>query len=757
MHLRLATKADLEALTAVLIGASPDDPVYSYHFPDRHLYPNEFADLCRRKCAEYLDTSTVTVCEMEYSSSSSTTTTTGRRAGPTCIVAFAVFDMPFTPSRRRSSVSASSLSDNGGIAVEDGLGTGLPAEPSSPTSSTFPSAPTTIGHATRQAAFRATLAEQRAKLFDNRYRSLGGHVFLRLLVTHPSWRRRGAGTALAKWGVERAREMGVHATVFASPMGVGLYRRLGFREVGRFRVNVDGDREFLEIPALALAPGDSQPPQEPTQNVSNKAPQAEPGAMERRLQEATEEALLTGGRAGRRAIEEAGFSEELKARLLDKVAGAQFNHEHSATLAQAGITSRIPESAGAGTRATATAAPWTGEESTHDAVLRMLDDAKKPLPPGLRGPSKASAPPIDLRLRREPVLSAGQRAAGARERAQAYAGLALKDKGLTDEEREAMKREFQERFSPGARAMPNTISGLAALANERIEEAIARGQFKNIPRGPGVERDNRADNPFIDTTEYIMNKMIKRQDLVPPWIDKQQELAREADNFRKRLREDWKRHAARMISAAGGTLEQKMARAEAYARAEQVHNPRRRNPEQISVPTNVTDDAVMAQAMKAPSPTSESPESASAAPSSTAPSSSKAGSAAPPDQIITRPFRDPAWEAAESAYMKLAIDNLNALTRSYNLMAPDLAKKPYFSLERELRSCFADVAPQLAEEIRRHATKPAPRGDWFSQYKGPNTSQGLFGSGVSESRISVVESKEKQYGFREFWRDLFTK
>ncbi|KAL2265844.1 hypothetical protein VTJ83DRAFT_6944 [Remersonia thermophila] len=252
MYVRLANKADLEALTAVLIDASPDDPVYPYRFPDRHLYPNEFAALCRSKCAEYLDTSTVAVCEMEYSSSS-ISSSSGRH--PTCIVAFAVFDMPFTPSRRRSSVSASNSSNNGGMAVEDNLGTGLPAEPSSPTSSTFLTTPKTIGNATRQAAFRTTLAEQRTKLFDERYRSLGGHVFLKLLMTHPLWRGRGAGTALAKWGVERARELGVHATVFASPMGLRLYRKLGFREVGSFRVELEGDGEFVEIPALALAPG----------------------------------------------------------------------------------------------------------------------------------------------------------------------------------------------------------------------------------------------------------------------------------------------------------------------------------------------------------------------------------------------------------------------------------------------------------------------------------------------------------------------
>ncbi|KAK4238378.1 hypothetical protein C8A03DRAFT_15156 [Achaetomium macrosporum] len=482
-------------------------------------------------------------------------------------------------------------------------------------------------------------------------------------------------------------------------------------------------------------------------------PDPEPGAMARRLQQATEDALQTGGRAGRRAIEEAGFSEELKAKLLDKVAGAKFDQENSAALLQAGITSRIPDSAGLGTRAIASAQPWMGQESTEDAVLRMLEDAHKPLAPGLKGKSKPPIPgPVDMRFRREVGVSAGKRVSSARDKAQAYAGMGMNDKGLSDEEREAMKREFRERFTPVARAVPNSISALAALANERIEDAIARGQFKDIPRGRGIERDTRADNPFIDTTEYIMNKMIKRQDIVPPWIEKQQELIKAAENFRSRLRNDWKRHAARMIASRGGTLEQQIARATAYARAEEVHNPRRtRNPEQISVPTNSTEDVVMLQVTAATSPTPTGTPSASS-------STGDEPASTEPDATITRPFRDPAWEAAENSYMTLAISNLNNLTRSYNLMAPELAKKPYFSLERELKNCFADVAPQLAEEIRLRATKPAkslvdrPFGG-----KGGQPGTGLGGLLGGASGVRVVESREKHYGLREFWRDLWRK
>lgn len=96
MIIRRATPADLEAMTWVLIGASPLDPVYPYRFPDRHLYPGEFAALCRRKCAEYLATSTVVVCEMPIDDFGSATQ----------VVAFSAWDMPEPDARRPMRSSA---------------------------------------------------------------------------------------------------------------------------------------------------------------------------------------------------------------------------------------------------------------------------------------------------------------------------------------------------------------------------------------------------------------------------------------------------------------------------------------------------------------------------------------------------------------------------------------------------------------------------------------------------------------------------
>jgi hypothetical protein len=95
MIIRLASEADLEAMTTVLIGASPLDPVYPYRFPDQHLYPDEFAALCRRKCAEYLESSTVVVCEMPVD----------RYSNNTQVVAFSAWDMPSDADAEPSSRS----------------------------------------------------------------------------------------------------------------------------------------------------------------------------------------------------------------------------------------------------------------------------------------------------------------------------------------------------------------------------------------------------------------------------------------------------------------------------------------------------------------------------------------------------------------------------------------------------------------------------------------------------------------------------
>lgn len=356
----------------------------------------------------------------------------------------------------------------------------------------------------------------------------------------------------------------------------------------------------------------------------------------------------------------------------------------------------------------------------------MLDDAHKPLRPSLRS-RMIIQNPIDIRPRNMQLEDRGTRLANARDKTSIYA--LSQDKSMTDSERETIRNRLRERFQPSSRSVPASVQGLQNLASRRIEDAIARGQFKNIPRGKGVliERDHNADSPFIDTTEYFMNKIIKKQDLTPPWIEKQAEIHRTATMFRGRLRADWKRHAARVIASKGGSFDGQIARARAYAKAETIYNPT----------TKPTEDLT-----KSLQEISKEDSDIEALPSTT--------DTALTNESTLPPFRDSAWSSLELSYHTMAIKELNNLTRSYNLMAPELAKKPYFNLERELKACYAEVAPQLADEIRNRALAPKAKIEIIGHAPG-----GLLEKFAIGETAKVADDRRKAYGFREFWRDLF--
>lgn len=402
----------------------------------------------------------------------------------------------------------------------------------------------------------------------------------------------------------------------------------------------------------------------------------------------------------------------------------------------------------------------------------MLNDAHKPLrrtaPPKIPTPR---GPPVsvDMRMKKAVQKSHGERLANARDRTSVYA--LSQDPSLSENEREKMRKILKERFTAIARSMPGSVQGLAALANERIEDAIARGQFKNIARGKGlnVERDHNANSPFLDTTEYFMNKIIQKQEIVPPWIEKQQELIKAANVFRARLRAEWKRHAARLIASKGGSLETQVRRAEAYAAAEAANNPKATKIESMtgidqegrlsqvtvmetSAPSSETTDSEIkvSEDLANGSPVSQLAQETPEAPRITSTPSVENTQPIPPPLPRLAPFRDPAWESLERAYHSLAIAEINSITRSYNLQAPDLAKKPYFSLERELRSCFADIAPQLPNEIRERARRPEKIKVEIMGHR-----PGGVLERFSSEKVKVYDSTKPKYGFKQFWKDLW--
>jgi hypothetical protein len=488
--------------------------------------------------------------------------------------------------------------------------------------------------------------------------------------------------------------------------------------------------------------------QSPPDDHQQHAP--EEGALTRRLRALTDDALS-----------EPGFSPELKAQLEQRIAAANLRSS------PADLPSATPRHA----QDLATTPAWTGTESIHDASLRMLNDAHKPMRMGRppRAPGVQMPTSIDTGRKRGKAVP-GLRLANARDRSGLYASV-KDDDTLEQTDRERRLQELKERFEPGARTIvPGSIQGLASLANKRIEDAIARGQFKNIPRGKGtnVERDHNANSPFIDTTEYFMNKIIQRQEIVPPWIEKQQELASAVNKLRSTLRIDWKRHAARMIASQGGSLQDQIRRAHAYAKAEEIVNPSVKKP---STPVDSNKQAVLLDASTSTSPSASTNQETAldvdkdknknkntplAPTQQEGEAEEEALLASPPSSPAVLParfpFRDPDWERTETPYLTVAIKDLNDKTRSYNLQAPELAKKPYFKLDRELSACYAAVAPQLAEAILDRARKPVKKAESFGQTLGERSLFGGLGGGPVRVRD---ERTTKQYGFRQFWNDLF--
>lgn len=75
-------------------------------------------------------------------------------------------------------------------------------------------------------------------MLDSRFGAEQAH--LQALGTHPSYLRRGLARRLCRWGMDQAARDGVVVTLLASPMGRGVYPRLGFDELGTITAQVDG-------------------------------------------------------------------------------------------------------------------------------------------------------------------------------------------------------------------------------------------------------------------------------------------------------------------------------------------------------------------------------------------------------------------------------------------------------------------------------------------------------------------------------------
>ncbi|KAF2404617.1 acyl-CoA N-acyltransferase, partial [Trichodelitschia bisporula] len=211
---RPAQFSDLEAIVGVIVAAMPSDPQWDWRFPRRREYADDTRAFTSAKYHEFLsdkDAWHVMVAESDDSARPHV-------CRARMIVAVAVWDQA-----------------------------AMQCPPSEPL--LLPSHKRRDGHRRRMELWAATMAKARKQYFDDSFGAR--HLQLQILATHPDYQRRGAGTALCKWGMAFAQKWGMVVTVFASPMGKKLYRRLGFQTMARIEMRVPDEMESVAPVAMS--------------------------------------------------------------------------------------------------------------------------------------------------------------------------------------------------------------------------------------------------------------------------------------------------------------------------------------------------------------------------------------------------------------------------------------------------------------------------------------------------------------------------
>ncbi|KAF8520807.1 hypothetical protein BU17DRAFT_75584 [Hysterangium stoloniferum] len=378
---------------------------------------------------------------------------------------------------------------------------------------------------------------------------------------------------------------------------------------------------------------------------------------------------------------------------------------------------------------------WAGDESTPDAVLRMLVDKYKPLrgevktadekiknmkidvatiptnPPPLLIQESTSPPPLtpehkpwlttfkipshtssSIRyMRLPPAPPPSKRPPHVpihpddtrtriverdRRRKEAYAGKIVGAKeGSLDYRLGVAGRNASAGRPGGGPPNPVSMKGWAGLVEERIERARSEGHFSKLKgRGKPLEREIEQSNPFISREEFLMNRIVKRQGAVPVWVEYQTELDTALSTFRATLHTNWTRRAIRSFTT--------------------------------QLPPSLL-HTVSAESV--------------------------------------RTLRDPAWESLEKGYHDRAIAEINKLMRKYNGVAPYPVRRVEIIREREMQKMYEACWAGVLEGVSSRAS-----GSKALQVNGvgdEDEGRGRVGSGIDAARFSTGHG----FGWKAMW------
>lgn len=352
-------------------------------------------------------------------------------------------------------------------------------------------------------------------------------------------------------------------------------------------------------------------------------------AIKQRLQQLAEEAAPSAAdpRAGQ-PEDALPYDKVVLHSKLDKIAHDPSNYEY--VHQQAIGISTLPASAPKHSRDLAMSKPWSGTESHIDSSNRMLQDSIKPL-----------NVPATRRTR-----SVYERLGDARESVLDYQLEKVSERKQKTEEEE-WREMYKERLVGPSMFLNDSFASvdnsIKSLADQRIMEAQRRGEFKNIKRGEPLKGGyGSTENMFIDRTEYHLNEILKKQDALPPWIEKQGGCDMKIAQFRDELDKDWLEWAINHIS---------------------VKYPGK-SPDNIAKELN----KLAANEAKGTG-----------------------------DRL-----RSEQWLYTRGAYFKARLRDLNDTIRGYNLQAPLASQKLYLLVDKEYNGCYKRVAPLLSVAYKRH-------------------------------------------------------
>ncbi|KAH8655549.1 hypothetical protein BX600DRAFT_384994 [Xylariales sp. PMI_506] len=208
------TEADINALTDLALEALPDDPAWGYRYPDVGEYPNDHKAYIRLKYEEYCNKVhekkyALVVIELHQGDS-----TTPR------LIAISLWILPGHHFLSTNAKNVIQKQETEWSYINKARMDELPHQ----------------------------LSKTKSKLFDSKYRNK--QLNLMVLATHPTFRRKGAASMFIEWGKDKSRECISIMTLFASPMGLYIYRKAGFEEVVTVTVQVHGDEERLGLTVM---------------------------------------------------------------------------------------------------------------------------------------------------------------------------------------------------------------------------------------------------------------------------------------------------------------------------------------------------------------------------------------------------------------------------------------------------------------------------------------------------------------------------